>query len=65
MNIEEALVILDTILQQECLNDIQDLVFRQSWEGRTYSEIAETSSYDPNYIKDVGSRLWQLLKGFG
>jgi len=61
MNVEEALVILDTVLQQECLNDIQDIVFRQSWEGRTYSEIAETSSYDPNYIKDVGSRLWQLL----
>ena len=61
MNIEEALVILDTILQQECLNDIQELVFRQSWEGRTYSEIAESSSYDANYIKDVGSKLWQVL----
>ena len=61
MNIEEALVVLDTVLQQECLNDIQELVFRQSWDGRTYSEIAESSSYDANYIKDVGSRLWQLL----
>ena len=61
MNIEEAFRVLDTVLQQDYLNDIQDLVFRQSWEGQTYSEIAEVCDYDSNYIKDVGSRLWKLL----
>ena len=61
MNIEEAFRVLDTVLQQDYLNDIQDLVFRQSWEGQTYSEIAEVYDYDSNYIKDVGSRLWKLL----
>lgn len=60
MNTEEALVILDTFLEPG-LNDIQELVFRQAWEGKTYPEIAEISGYDANYIKDVGSRLWKLL----
>ncbi|MBD6615492.1 hypothetical protein FNW02_06480 [Komarekiella sp. 'clone 1'] len=60
MSIEEALVILDTFLEQS-LNDVQELVFRQAWEGQTYPEIAESSGYDANYIKDVGSKLWKLL----
>ncbi|MBH8575996.1 AAA-like domain-containing protein [Nostocaceae cyanobacterium CENA369] len=60
MNLEDALVILDTFLEQS-LNDVQELVFRKAWEGQTYPEIAESSGYDANYIKDVGSKLWKLL----
>lgn len=60
MNTEEALVLLDTCLEQS-LNDVQELVFRKAWEGQTYPEIAESSGYDANYIKDVGSKLWKLL----
>ncbi|RCJ19640.1 hypothetical protein A6770_05725 [Nostoc minutum NIES-26] len=60
MNLEEALIILDTFLEQS-LNDVQELVFRKAWEGQTYPEIAESSGYDANYIKDVGSKLWKLL----
>ncbi|ARV57826.1 hypothetical protein BZZ01_03520 [Nostocales cyanobacterium HT-58-2] len=60
MDIEEALVILDTFLEHR-LNDVQEIVFRKSWEGQTYQEIAESSGYDANYIKDVGSKLWKLL----
>ncbi|BAY79210.1 hypothetical protein NIES25_56940 (plasmid) [Nostoc linckia NIES-25] len=60
MNIEEALVILDTLIEPG-LSDIQELVFRQAWEGKTYAEIADNSGYDANYIKDVGSRLWKVL----
>lgn len=61
MNIEEALLVLDTALKQKFLNDIQELVFRQSWLGQTYLEMAETSGYNANYIKDVGYKLWKLL----
>jgi WD40 repeat protein len=60
MTAQEALVILDTILAQR-LSDIQALVFRQCWEGKSYQEIADGSNYDPSYIKDVGYKLWQLL----
>ena len=66
MTIEDAIAIVDTALQQKRLNDLQEQVFRQTWEGKTYTEIAETCGYDASYIRDVGYRLWQLLtKGFG
>ncbi len=61
MNLEEALAILDGLLQQESLNDVQELVFRQTWEGKTYAEIAEETNYDPDYIKYVGYQLWKVL----
>jgi WD40 repeat protein len=61
MNAEEALVLLDKILQQGHLSDVQELVFRYCWEGQTYPTIAESVGYDTGYIKDVGSKLWQLL----
>ncbi|MEH2041273.1 AAA-like domain-containing protein [Nostoc sp.] len=65
MNIEEALVILDTFLEHG-LSDIQEVIFRKAWEGQTYPEIAESCGYDANYIKDVGSKLWKLLsQAFG
>lgn len=61
MNTREATVVLETIFKPWCLNDVQDLVFRQSWEGQTYPVIAENFDYDCDYIKEVGSQLWKLL----
>lgn len=61
MNVEQALVNLDTILKQQSLTDIQEVVFRKAWEGQSYPEIAESDGYEANYIKDVGSKLWKLL----
>ena len=66
MTIEDAIAIVDTALQHKRLSNIQEQLFRQTWEGKTYSEIAETCGYDASYIRDVGYRLWQMLtKGFG
>lgn len=61
MNVEEALLILDIVLQKKFLNNVQELVFRQAWAGKTYAEMAESSGYDANYIKDIGYKLWKLL----
>ena len=61
MNVEEALIILDTALEQKFLNNVQELVFHQSWLGKTYLEMSENSGYNSNYIKDVGYKLWKLL----
>ncbi|BAY20555.1 WD-40 repeat-containing protein [Calothrix sp. NIES-2100] len=61
MTFEQAMVVLDLVLQQKHLSNIQELVLRQSWEGYTYAEIAERSGYDNDYIRDVGYRLWQTL----
>jgi len=61
MTVEEALEIVETALDYERLNKVQELVFRQSWEGRSYIEIAKSSDYEPDYIKDDGAKLWKLL----
>ncbi|MBE9108123.1 pentapeptide repeat-containing protein [Nodosilinea sp. LEGE 07298] len=58
---EEPLVVLDTILSTVCLTDVQEQVFLQSWQGKTYQEIAESTGYDAAYIRDVGYKLWQLI----
>jgi hypothetical protein len=58
---DEAIAIVDAALPHKRLNNIQEQLFRQTWEGRTYSEIAETCGYDSSYIRDVGYRLWKTL----
>ncbi|NMF60086.1 NB-ARC domain-containing protein [Pseudanabaena yagii] len=67
MTVEEAIAIIDVALKGgKRLSNIQEQLFRQTWEGKTYSEIAETCGYDSSYIRDVGYRLWQILtKCFG
>ena len=61
MTIEDAIAIVDVALQNKRLSNIQEQVFRQTWEGKTYAEIAETCGYDSSYIRDVGYRLWKIL----
>lgn len=61
MTVEEALEIIDKVLDYQRLNKVQEIVFRQSWSGRSYLEIAKTTGYELGYIKDTGSQLWQLL----
>jgi hypothetical protein len=61
MKIEDALLIIDDALPHKQLSNVQELLFRQAWEGKTYPEIAEKSGYDASYIRDVGYKLWQAL----
>lgn len=66
ITIEEALELVDHAIQPERLNSVQELILTQCWSGKTYQEIAQSSGYDPDYIRVVGSRLWQLLsESFG
>ncbi|HEY9666185.1 MAG TPA: NB-ARC domain-containing protein [Coleofasciculaceae cyanobacterium] len=61
MTLEEALVALETILGKGSLNDLEELIVRQSWEQKTYPEIAANSGYDDGYVKYVGFQLWKTL----
>ena len=66
ITIEEALYIVDNAIKPERLNSVQELILTQCWSGKTYQEIADASGYDPDYVRVVGSRLWQLLsESFG
>jgi len=61
MEIDEALAIVDTKLTPKQLNDLQEFVLRESWENKTYQEIAINAGYDYDYIRVVGFGLWQTL----
>ncbi|MBE9191915.1 pentapeptide repeat-containing protein [Gloeocapsopsis crepidinum LEGE 06123] len=61
MSAEEALILLDKLLAGQKLKDVQELVFRYSWQGWTYPKIAAHAGYDTGHIRDVGSHLWQQL----
>ncbi|NJL21232.1 MAG: hypothetical protein HC895_11065 [Leptolyngbyaceae cyanobacterium SM1_3_5] len=49
------------LLPPQRLSKIEELVFRQTWDGQSYQEIAKTSGYGVGYIKDTGSKLWRSL----
>lgn len=66
MTVDEAITLVESVLDYQSLNKVQKIVFRQSWEGRSYLEIAQSAGYDPDYIKDAGAKLWkQLSQVFG
>lgn len=61
MNTERVLEFLERVLLPKRLNTIEQLVLKQSLLGQRYSEIARDAGYCSNYIKEVGSHLWQNL----
>lgn len=61
MQVDEALALLDQLFPNYPLSNLQETIFSQVWEGKTYAEIADACSYEHNYIRDVGFRMWQTL----
>ncbi|WP_448269315.1 NB-ARC domain-containing protein [Nostoc sp. DSM 114159] len=61
MTVEEAIAIVERLLERGRLTRAQEIVFRYAWEGKTYLEMARAVTYDPGHIKDVGSELWRSL----
>ncbi|BAY47275.1 hypothetical protein SAMD00079811_48920 [Scytonema sp. HK-05] len=58
---EELLEAVGQILEDKPFGSIQRFVLQQSWLGKTYGEMAQGSGYGSDYIKEVGSQLWQDL----
>lgn len=61
MTLEETLAIVDELVKPERLTILQETIVRQCWFNKTYQQIASEFDYDANYIRGVGSRLWQQL----
>jgi WD40 repeat protein len=61
MIVEEALLIVEQAVEPRQLNKIQRFVFEYAWQGHSYMEIARATGYDCGYIKDTGSKLWQMV----
>lgn len=66
MDVEQALSIIDQSLKPKGLTDIQELIFRQCWQGKSYYDIAQECEYEVGYLRIAGSQLWQQLsRAFG
>ena len=67
MNLEEALKIVKTAVlthTQKPLSEAEETVLQGAWEGKTYDQMAESSDYAVNYLKnDIGPNFWKLLSG--
>ncbi len=65
MTADEAIALLHQILNtaepKVQLNDTQLKVFRLIWSEAPYGAIAKATGYDYDYVKQVSSKLWQLL----
>jgi NB-ARC domain len=64
MDAEEILKFADNLVFTKTgkrLDDIQRTVVRGAWQGKTYPQIAKESYCTPRHIRNVASKLWQLL----
>ncbi|WP_306422185.1 NACHT domain-containing NTPase, partial [Nostoc sp. CHAB 5715] len=44
------------------LTDMQEQLLKESWHNTTYEEIANKYNYSPQYVKNAGQELWQILR---
>lgn len=64
MDIEAALELADALVfaqTKKHLDDLQTAIFRGSWQGNSFTEIAESCNCDDSHAKEVGSKLWKIL----
>jgi len=61
MSLDDILNLVEQALPPSRFGAIERFILRQSWLGQTYSQMAQESGYGSEYIKEVGSRLWQDL----
>jgi NB-ARC domain len=69
MNLKEVLKMADDIVFAKTgkhLDDLQEAILRGTLQGEKYTKIAEESHCNESYVRDVGSKLWQILsEGLG
>ena len=61
MTVEEAIALVEQLLERGKLTKAQETVFIGTWEEETYAQIAAKAGYDAGHIKDVGADLWRSL----
>lgn len=64
MNLKEVLKLADELVYAKTgqhLNNLQEAVLRGTIQGETYQEMANEFCCSEGHIRDVGSKLWQIL----
>lgn len=59
MEVNEVVEAVERFLLPRRLSSIEKFIIYQSWLGETYSKMAQKCGYASDYIKEVGSHLWQ------
>lgn len=57
---DEVIQFVEQLLLKQ-LSPVEQLVLSQSWLGHAYAEIAQSTGYTDEYVREVGSQLWQEL----
>jgi len=68
MNLEEALKVADEAVFNKTgnyLTDTQKLIFRESWNNKTYDEIADEFHSAFNLSPDIINLSWEEVKALG
>ncbi len=60
MTIDDVLLVFNAMLPKP-LTRLQELILRQTWEGKTYNIIAQEAYYGPERVRKVAAELWVLL----
>ena len=64
MNLKEVLKMADEMVFAKTgqhLDNLQEAILRGTLQDETYTQIAKEKHCDESYVRDVGSKLWQLL----
>ncbi|MGI0495461.1 NB-ARC domain-containing protein [Alkalinema pantanalense CENA528] len=61
MTVDDAIALVERVLERGKLTTIQEAVLRGTWERQTYGQIARNNGYGEGHVKDVGSELWRSL----
>ncbi len=61
LNHPQSQKIIEWVCHQVALSQIQVVILTESLRGKTYQHIAEDTSYNFSYIKDLGHKLWRQL----
>lgn len=61
MNVDEVLQSIEQTFLARRLDPVERFVLQQSWVGLTYEEMAQNCAYGSDYVKEIGSQLWQDL----
>jgi len=64
MNLKEVLKMADEMVfakTGEHLDNLQEAILRGTLLGETYTQIAKEKHCDESYVRDIGSKLWQII----
>ena len=64
MAVATALAFIDRIFFTNTgkhLNDLENTIIQQVWQGKKYLAIAEEYSCTEGHVKDTASELWKIL----